>query len=133
MYYLESGIVFVYTRTGNTALWSMQRQLISTDGNSIKTFGWSVAIHGASNQLMVGAPCMTAAFSKPGYVLVYSLSSSDRTVITYQATLQAPSQSNDDLFGYSIALGADAAFIGFFSSGETITFVPSCFRFLTRI
>lgn len=115
--------MFVYTRAGNTNSWTMQKQLYSIDPFNMRNFGWSIAAHGTSNALMVGAPSSMYSPSKPGYVVVYTTSPTNKTVITYNQTLQALSPQNSDNFGYSIALGVDAAFIVNAFQGLTISYI----------
>lgn len=84
------------------------RHFTSPNGSTIKNFGISVSASAASNTLAVGA--LNSGSS--GLVFVYSMSPTDRTVITYQANLSAHSPSVNDRFGWSVALGTDAVFIG---------------------
>jgi hypothetical protein len=65
---------------------------------------------------MIGAASWSST-SYPGSVFVYSMSPSDRTSITYQGIIQAPTPVNNECFGTSIALGVDALFVGTASAG----------------
>lgn len=64
----------------------------------------------ASNMLMVGAPSLSDS-TRAGAVFVFTLSSRNRTQLSYQVRLQAPTPSLNDKFGRAIVLGQDAAFI----------------------
>jgi hypothetical protein len=63
---------------------------------------------------MVGAPADAMASTLPGAVFVYSMSAGFSSP---QQTIASPAPSDDDFFGYSIALGQQVAFVGTKSSG----------------
>lgn len=107
------GVLFVYSRPSPSGTWSFIKYFTSTNTATFKNFGWSVAASASSNLLLIGAwGQYDNGYFHPGTVLVYSMTPTDRTSVTYQAIIQAPAPSNTDSFGMSIALGPDAVFIG---------------------
>lgn len=113
----QTGIVFIFSRPSSLAGWSQLKILINSN-QTLKNFGWSVAVSASNNTLMVGAPAYNNnGRTYSGAVLVYSMSPADRTITTYVTTIKAPTPVAKDTFGYSIALGTDAVFIGTIYTG----------------
>ncbi len=104
---IYAGSAYVFVRSGT--LWTQQAKLTASDGSAANFFGWSVALSG--DTALAGA-----RFSNPGtgltagsaYVFVRS-----GTLWSQQAKLTAGlDSSEDDQFGYSVALSGNTALVG---------------------
>ena len=110
----EVGRAFVYVRSGDT--WSMQAELVGSDGGEFDMFGGSAAIDG--DTIVIGAahsPGLVFAPSKHvntqglGKVYVYARSG---TSWSMQAEILPDDGMVADGFGSTVALGGDTLLIG---------------------
>jgi hypothetical protein len=107
----------VYSRSSSTSAWTYRKQLLSPSIGANRRYGWSVASSVTTNVLMI-AETGSSNTMHVGTVFIYSMSSTDRTIVTYHATLQSPTPKVFDYFGYSMSLGTDAVFIGTRDEGK---------------
>ncbi|MGH8173997.1 MAG: hypothetical protein ACREPX_12720, partial [Rhodanobacteraceae bacterium] len=100
----DGGAAYVFTRSGDA--WSQSARLTAS---SSAYFGWSVAL--AGGWLAVGDPGTTVDISDapPGNVHLFAGSGS---TWNEQTTLVPSVSSNDDQFGYSIAMSGDTLLVG---------------------
>jgi hypothetical protein len=86
--------------------WTEMQKLLASDGGTDDTFGVSVSLDGGT--ALIGAPQYFSA-SAIGYAYVFT-----RTGTTWapQAKLLASDGAEGDLFGYSVSLDGDTAFVG---------------------
>src|SRR5262249_19736154 len=97
------GSAYVFVRSGVT--WSLQAQLVASDGLTNDRFGWSVALSADGSTALVGAPFPDVGANKDqgsAYVFV-------RSGVTWsqQAKIVASDGLANDTFGHSVALSAD--------------------------
>ena len=112
---LDSGAVYVFTRSG--ALWTQQAYLKASNTGSNDNFGISVALSADGQTLVAGAPKEDSAVTGidgdqtnnlanfAGAVYAYTRTGA---VWTQQAYIKGLDTDAYDLFGYSVALSADA-------------------------
>jgi hypothetical protein len=120
----QSGAVYVFTRTGTT--WRQQAYLKAsntgdntseaTDGDQ---FGFSLAISGDGNTIVVGAPTEDSNASginanqadnaavSAGAVYVFTRTGGTWTQQAYVKSEAAPMYTNGDMFGFSVSLNAN--------------------------
>jgi hypothetical protein len=113
----DSGSAYVFERTGGS--WSQQAKLASNDGDSTDLFGVVVALSGDGTTALVGArvdedPNGDSAGS--AYVF-------ERTGGSWsqRAKLAPGDGESNDVFGRSVALAGDTAFVGT-ASGKAYVF-----------
>ncbi|HWL93250.1 MAG TPA: FG-GAP repeat protein [Phycisphaerae bacterium] len=103
----NAGSAYVFVRSG--AVWSEQDWLTASDDAAANSlFAWSVALSG--DTAVIGAPFEDLAAEEDAgsaYVFVRS-----GTVWAQQARFVAPAGSEDDEFGYSVAISGDTAVMG---------------------
>ncbi len=100
------GSAYVFTRGGAT--WAQQQKLTASDGGSFASFGYAVAIEGAT--LVVGAPSADiGATINPGSVYVFTRGGATWTL---QQKLIADDGAGWDYFGYAVALDGDTLVAG---------------------
>lgn len=100
----DAGAAYFYNRSGTT--WAEPMKLIASSPGEAGFFGVSVAI--AKSTALVGAWDDGSA-KNAGAVFVYA---NDGMSWTNQSTLVPTDPSNEDLFGFSVALSGDRALIG---------------------
>jgi hypothetical protein len=113
----SSGSAYIYTRNGDQ--WTEQTQLTVIDGAIGDDYGWSVSISADGTIALVGAPGSDFLGQSTGAAYVYErngTSWAERTRLTPLIAVEAY-----DLFGYSVAISADAtvALAGAINRGET--------------
>ena len=93
------GSAYIYTRTGST--WTQQAKLIASDGAGNDRFGFSVAISGDGNTVILGA---YLGGSYKGAAYVYT-----RTGTTWseQTRILASDGASSDYFGWSVSISSD--------------------------
>ena len=96
------GSAYVFTRSGT--LWTEQQKLTAPDGETGDGFGRGVSVSG--DTAIIGANADDAA---RGSAYVFTRSG---TVWTGQQKLTASDGSADDLFGFSVLVSGDTAFVG---------------------
>jgi FG-GAP repeat len=96
-----TGAAYVFTRSGST--WSQQAELTASDGAQNDSFGLSVAISGST--IVVSAPYHNY---QAGAVYVFTRSG---TVWTQQAELADPGNTEDDYFGWAVAISGATAVV----------------------
>jgi hypothetical protein len=101
----SAGAAYVFTRSGNT--WTRQAKLAPSDLASGDNFGWSVAIDGAGDTIVVGAPNDDP--DTPG--AIYNTDSGSAYVFTrsgtswsQQAKLVKTGRRSDDKFGSAVSI-----------------------------
>jgi hypothetical protein len=103
---VAQGAAYVFTQNGTN--WSQQAKLTASDGLGYDQLGYSVAVNGST--ALVGAPCHPAVGPcGPGAAYVFTQSG---TSWSQQAELNASDGVPQDQFGWSVALGANAAVVG---------------------
>jgi hypothetical protein len=103
---LDQGSAYVFTRSGT--IWTLQQQLLATDGAANDRFGWGVAISGET--ALVGAnhrDVGTNADQGAAYVFTRS-----GTTWAQQQQLIASDGAAGDRFGYAVALVGETAVVG---------------------
>jgi hypothetical protein len=98
----NSGSAYVFTCTGTT--WTQQAKLLASDGASYDTFGYTVSLYG--DTALIGAD---GTDYMKGSAYVYTRTG---TTWTQQAELNASDGAGNDVFGFSVSLSGDTAFIG---------------------
>ena len=106
---LDQGAVYVFTENGG--VWSQQQKLIASDGAAGDGFGVSVAIHG--DTLVIGAYADDAGSESDqmdrGAAYIFNRSGNGWN---QQQKLTGLDSVGGDLFGFAVAVNADAALIG---------------------
>lgn len=121
--FTDQGSAYVFVRTGGA--WSQQAKLVAPDGAQDDIFGFCVDIFG--DTAVVGATFDNGAFADQGSVYVYVRSGA---IWTQQAKLVAADAGATDLFGRSVdlygdtlAIGADLDNVTFADQGSVYVFV----------
>jgi len=107
-----SGIGSAYVFTFNGSTWSQQAKLVASDGTALDRFGYSVALSG--DRALIGAPyedIVVSAVNQPDAGAAYFFARSG-TTWTQNSKVFYSAASVQDLFGSSVAIDGDAAFIG---------------------
>lgn len=120
------GTAYVFTRTDDT--WSLQQQLLASDGGAFERFGQAVAIEG--DTVMIGASSADQFEGvRPGGVYVFT-----RTNNTWseQQKLGASDGVDRDFFGSEIALQGDTLVVGAPSTDVTNPNLPGAAYVFTR-
>jgi len=97
-----AGAAYVYVQSGST--WSLQQQLVASDGAANDNLGYTVAVSG--NTALIGAP---GKANDQGYVYAFTRSGS---VWTQQQEFTETSGAANDCFGCALALSGSTAVIG---------------------
>jgi len=106
---VDAGTAYVFVRSGTS--WSLQQQIVASDGAASDSFGTSVAI--AGDTIVVGAPLDdTAAGGDSGSAYVYVRSG---TTWTEQQKLTASDAATIDQFGFSVSISGDTVVVGAFT------------------
>ncbi len=100
---MYSGAAYVFVRNGD--VWTQQAQLVPGDDAAL--FGLHVALSG--DTALVGAPYSDDNGTDSGAAYVFRRNGSNWT---QEAKLLASDGEADDLFGTSVALSGDTAFVG---------------------
>jgi trimeric autotransporter adhesin len=120
-----AGAAYVYTRSG--VIWTQQAYIKASNTNAGDDFGWSIALSGDGNTLVVGADEEDSgavgidgdqednSFSSAGAVYVYTRSGG---TWSQQAYLKAPNTGQGDYFGDSVAVSYDGSTIAVGAQGE---------------
>ena len=95
----DAGSAYIFTRSGST--WTQQAKLIASDGAGNDRFGFSVAISGDGNTVILGA---YLGGSYKGAAYVYT-----RTGTTWseQTRILASDGASSDYFGWSVSISSD--------------------------
>jgi len=102
----NQGSAYVFTRSGTT--WTQQGKLTASDGAADDLFGYSVALSG--DTALVGAVLDDVGVNiDQGSAYVFTRSG---TTWTQQGKLTASDGTDEDRFGYSVALSGDTALVG---------------------
>lgn len=107
----SAGAAYIFKRTGTT--WKQEAKIVASDIAEKDQFGISVAISG--NYAIVGA--YTADKDAAGANIVYDAGAAyifkrTGTTWTQEAKVVAGDRATVDLFGYSVAINGDYAFVG---------------------
>lgn len=113
---LNAGAAYVFVRSGGT--WVLQQKLVAADGAEADLFGSSVAV--AGDTVIVGAPLRDGVGSDAGVVYVFVRSGG---VWTQQQVLASGDGSQDDYFGYDVALDGETALISATNASASYVFV----------
>ncbi len=97
----RQGAVYVFTRNGGT--WTKQAEIKASDGTSLATFGYAVAISG--NWMVVGAPYQGAGAA-------YFFEQSGSTWTQEAEFLSNSSPSGGLEYGTSVAIDGETAVVG---------------------
>lgn len=106
---LAIGAIHIYTRSGTT--WTLQQQIVASDGQISDNFGSEVSLSGTANYVAVGAPSEdTSPFTNNGAAYIFIRSG---TTWTEQQKLLAPlptreSQAN---FGSSLQISQNGSYV----------------------
>jgi len=100
----DCGIVGIYNAASGALLHTLTNPEPSDKGN----FGWSVAISGT--RVVIGVPQDDTGAEDTGIAYVYEISSPTPTVPAY--TLENPHASENDSFGWSVAISGTRVVIG---------------------
>lgn len=104
----DFGSAYVFVRSGG--VWTQQQKLTPSDTSSLAGFGMSVSVSGDTT--VVGAPFgyddVDAQYDT-GWAFVFVRSDG---VWTEQQKLRQSDATGDDLFGWSVSVSGDTAFIG---------------------
>jgi hypothetical protein len=107
----SSGSGYVFTRTGTT--WTQQAKLLASDGTAQDRFGGSVSLSG--DTALIGAAWDDDNGVDSGSAYVFTRTS---TTWTQQAKLLASDAAADDLFGWSVSLDGNTAFISAYKDDD---------------
>ncbi len=102
----DRGAAYVFTRSGTT--WTEQQKLTASDAEDSDAFGYSVAVSGDSNVVVVGARAEAGSGATRGAAYAYTLSGS--TWIEQQKIV-AVETANNDYFGESVSISSDGSII----------------------
>jgi hypothetical protein len=101
---IQAGAAYVFARTGG--VWTQQAKLLASDGFAGDQFGWSVAISG--DTVVVGAPYGNFFNFDQGVAYVFQRTGTEWT----QQKKFALVLSQDDHFGWSVAIDGDTIAVG---------------------
>eukprot|EP01043_Picozoa_sp_COSAG02_P069712 COSAG02_NODE_12062_length_1604_cov_64.968771_1_plen_362_part_00 len=106
----EAGAVYVFVRDAGSGAWSEAQKLLASDGSQDDVFGWSVAVDG--EVLVVGAyGDDNAGGNDAGAVYVFVRDAGSGAWSEAQQLL-APDGSQDDFFGWSVAVDGEVLAVG---------------------
>lgn len=103
-----AGAVYIWKHNGSS--WALSARILPPGSAGLGNFGKAVAIDG--NRLIVGAPFSPndgSGTSRRGNAYVYTYDGSQWNL---QNTLASPNSSDDEYFGYSVALKGSSAVVG---------------------
>lgn len=100
-----AGSAYVYTFNGST--WSLQDTLIASDAAASDYFGYSVSID--DNTAIIGAHYADPCGDRSGAAYVFTRSGSSWS---QQKKLTGSDSSQDDEFGYSVAIDGNTVVVG---------------------
>lgn len=106
-----AGVAYVYGTNGGNSQWSSTPFLTLTSPDGSASFGSAVSAEGQSLSVIVGAD---SADSGAGAAFIYEDTLASGWSTKPIATLSAPSGSSG--FGYSVAIGYNAAIVGAYDS-----------------
>ncbi|MCD4652847.1 FG-GAP repeat protein [bacterium] len=110
----DSGSAYIFNRDeGGSNLWGQQAKITATDGDAWDWFGCSVSINGTD--VVIGADYDEDNGSWAGAAYVFQFDSSNWI---QQAKLLADDGAANDIFGYSVSIYGDYAFVGADSNDE---------------
>jgi len=109
--YTNEGIVYVYTRSGNT--WNQHQRIQASDYDANDYFGSSVAITSDGNTLVVGAASeSTYPNNTNGAVYVYTRDlNSNPTHWINETKILASDGTSGDYFGQSVAISSNGTLV----------------------
>ncbi len=100
------GATYMFLRSGVN--WTQQARVVALDGAAGDYFGFAVSISG--DRAIIGAPLKTVSgYTQLGLAYVWVRDNGNWTQI---APLYASDSSNDQFFGYSVALDGNTALVG---------------------
>jgi hypothetical protein len=103
---LQTGFGYFYTRNG--AVWTLEQQVVASNGTATARFGSSVALSGMT--ALIGAYRGSVPGIGPvGSAYVFTLANG---LWTESQTLVASDCASGDQFGYSVALSSNMAIVG---------------------
>jgi len=97
-----AGAAYIFTRSGTT--WSQQQKIQSTDIQTYHVFGYSVAISGDGNTVIVLASGVDTGASNAGAAYIFAWSGTDWSE---QQKIQASDKQANDQFGISVSISDD--------------------------
>jgi hypothetical protein len=97
-----AGAAYIFIKSG--IIWSQQSKLVASDAAGSDQFGYSVAISGDGNTVIVGAPYEDTSRTNNGAAYVFTRSGS---TWSQEDKLLASDRQNDDIFGWSVAISDD--------------------------
>jgi hypothetical protein len=121
----KAGAVYVFTRSNAT--WSQQAYVKASNTNAGDEFGFSLALSGDGNALVVGAPLEASAATgfngnqadntatAAGAVYVFTRSGTAWSQLVY---VKASNTNANDDFGLAVAISADATTVAVGATGE---------------
>ena len=109
-----SGAVYVFTRSTGV-LWDEGVKLIASDGAAYDMFGFSVAVDGDANSIVIGAPGDDGEGADSGSVYVFTKA---RGVWSQAAKLTASDRVALDYFGYSVAVSDGTVLVGAYQDDD---------------
>jgi FG-GAP repeat len=101
----QVGSAYVFVRSGS--VWSMQQELMASDGQANDNFGWSVSLYGDTALVGAWADNDMGNASGSAYVFVR-----DGNTWTEQQKLTASDGATTDFFGFSLSVYGDTALVG---------------------
>jgi len=102
----NQGSAYVFSRSGT--IWTQQRKLTASDGESLDEFGFSVALSG--DTVVVGAPLVDIGEnSDQGAAYVFAIGENNHV---QQQQLAANDGALGDQFGHSVAISGDTVVVG---------------------
>ena len=117
---VASGSAYIFTRTGG--VWSQQAKIVASDRTFITFFGHSVAIDG--DTAIVGAYSESrnadGAISKTDAGAAYIFTRTG-DVWSQQAKIVASDRSENDNFGYSVAIDGDTTIVGAYNEEHDVS------------
>lgn len=134
------GVLFIYIRSFGPYVWSYIKYITAVDGVTYKNFGYAVSMSETRNTLMVGTISFWGT-APPGVVYVYHTNFTDKYSFSLKSNLFAPTPTNSDFFGFSIAIGGDAFFISAPGTGDILeidtlfdcAYLFFCFEYRPRL
>ena len=117
----DSGAAYVFTR--NRGIWSQAAKLTASTGKPYDNFGFSVAVDGATNTVVVGAPGGDRNegdddATDSGSVYVFVKPATGWATTTETAKLTASDGEDFDHFGYSVAVSGGTVLAGAYEDDE---------------
>ncbi len=122
-----SGAVYVYSRNPATANWTEQGYLRASNFGQDDYFGFSLAISGDGNTLLIGAPGESSDATGIGAPQTNNSAPNSGAAYVFGRTggvwtqrnyIKASNTGNSDSFGSSVAISADGSTIAISAPGE---------------